>query len=157
MGECFMENNQAISHITSIISSCKELEDIGYGKTGTRKIIRETIHFIWETGLNKETKFSKKRARSLSASKEENNKNLIYDHPIPLKIIIEMLFKLENIDEKNVELILSKYIKYGGVLITKNEDKILNGLGLQFKMPENWDREDIFARYKLANIEIINY
>ena len=93
-----MENNQAISHITSIISSCKELEDIGYGRTGTRKIIRETIHFIWETGLNKETKFSKKRARSLSASKEENNKNLIYDHPIPLKIIIEMLFKLENID-----------------------------------------------------------
>ena len=58
-----MENNQAISHITSIISFCKELEDIGYGRTGTRKIIRETIHFIWETGLNKETKFSKKRAR----------------------------------------------------------------------------------------------
>ena len=37
---------QAISHITSIISSCKVLEDIGYGRTGTRKIIRETIHFI---------------------------------------------------------------------------------------------------------------
>ena len=36
-----------------------------------------------------------------------------------------------------LKLILSKYIKYGGVLITKNEDKILNGLGLQFKMPEN--------------------
>ena len=46
---------------------------------------------------------------------------------------------------------------YNGVLITKNEDKILNGLGLQFKMPENWDREDIFARYKNANIEIINH
>ena len=34
---------------------------------------------------------------------------------------------------------------------------VLKGLGLQFKMPKNCDSEDIFARYKLANIEIINY
>jgi hypothetical protein len=67
-----------------------------------------------------------------------------------------MIFALDEIDEKNVELILLKYIGYGGILITTEEDKTLNSLGLQSKMPENWDKEDIFARYKLADIEIIN-
>ena len=42
--------------------------------TISRKIIRECIHFFWETGNNKPTKFSKKRIRSLMATKEHNNK-----------------------------------------------------------------------------------
>ena len=150
-----MKHNKEIPYITSIISSCKKLEDLGYGKTGTRRIVRETIHFIWETGIGKKSKFSKDRLRSYKASKENKNSNLRYDHPVPLRVIIEMIFALDEIDEKNVELILLKYIKYGGVLITTEEDKTLNNLGLQSEMPGNWDKDDIFARYKLADIEII--
>lgn len=150
-----MQNIKEIHLLASIISSCKTLEDIGYGKTGPRKIIRETIHFIWETGLNKPAKFSKKRIRSHMASKERNNQNLRYDHPVPLKIIIEKLFALDEIDEKNVKKLLSKYIKNGGVLITKDEDKTLTEIGLKSSMPDNWDGVDVYARYKSANIDLL--
>ena len=55
--------NSHLSEIASIISSCRRLEELGNNKTGPRKIIRDAIFFIWETGVNKPTKFSKKRAR----------------------------------------------------------------------------------------------
>ena len=118
--------NSHLSEIASIISSCRRLEELGNNKTGPRKIIREAIFFIWETGVNKPTKFSKKRARSIRASKEKDIKNLRYDHPIPLKIIIEKLYSLEEINEASLLRILNRYIKEGGILITKEEDKVLN-------------------------------
>ena len=146
--------NSHLSEIASIISSCRRLEELGNNKTGPRKIIREAIFFIWETGVNKPTKFSKKRARSIRASKEKDIKNLRYDHPIPLKIIIEKLYSLEEINEASLLRILNRYIKQGGILITKEEDKLLNEKGLRSSMPKDWDEEDILARYKKAGIEI---
>ena len=151
-----MKDDRKISLITPIISSCKKFEEMGYGKTGSRKIIRECIHFFWETGNNKPTKFSKKRIRSLMATKENNNKNLRYDHPVPLRVVCEILFSLDKINEKNIKFILEKFIKNGGVLITKDEDNKLTKMGLKSSMPENWNGEDIFARYKKADIEIVH-
>ena len=151
------EKNNHLGEIASIISSCKRLEEMGNNKTGPRKIIREAIFFIWETGVNKFTKFSKNRARSIRASKVKDIKNLRYDHPIPLKIIIEKLYSLEKINEASVLKVLDKYLKDGGILITKEEDKILNEKGLQSSMPNDWDGIDTLARYKKAEIKLLDY
>ena len=70
---------------------------------------------------------------------------------VSMSVIVDMLLKVEPLTEANVKKILKKY--WHIIRITKEEDERLNKLGLNRKMPKNWDGKDPFARYKLAKIK----
>ena len=144
---------QLIPIITDILNSCIELEKAGVSATGPNKILRETLHFIWEVSEIK--KYDDKRLRSEKGFLDIR-KNLAYDHPIPMKIILSKLKSTYPVKQESVEAVLQKYLRHGGVLITKGEHDLLRDIGLASKMPSDWDGEDIFARYKKAGISIKN-
>jgi hypothetical protein len=65
--------------------------------------------------------------------------------------IVNWLMELDPITPKEVEELLTKYFRV--MLVTKDEHARLNASGFRSKMPKEWDRLDVFARYKLVGIE----
>ncbi|MDO6803031.1 hypothetical protein Q4595_11280 [Wenyingzhuangia sp. 1_MG-2023] len=98
---------------------------------------------------------------SIEANKTRDKKLVVEkEHIVPLKVIEEKLLELgTKATIENIKIILDKYVKFA--TITKIEDQILNNKGLKSRMPsEYYDSEhelygDLFARYKIADIELI--
>lgn len=97
-----------------------------------------------------------KSALDLLGDKTEVNKsisdNLRHEHSVPLIYLAEkILFEMPR-DSTELE-IFQKIKTFGAVVImTRDEDK---NLELKNKMPENWDQQDIFARYGKLTSQII--
>jgi len=54
------------------------------------------------------------------------------------------------VDKNKVKILLEKYFHV--ILVTKDEHRRLNASGLRSKMPEDWDGENIWARYEAVDI-----
>ena len=83
--------------------------------------------------------------------KNKQNK-ITYEHPIPSKVVFELILKANN--EIEILSILKKtdYI----VILSHFEDLKLRNKGLVSSMPENWNYgDDVFARYEKANIKVL--
>lgn len=85
---------------------------------------------------------------------ENGNCKFTYEHMVPKyeyieKEIQEMALN-DKLELKKIEDLVRKY--YYVALILKKEDKKLP----RKEMPEDWNREDIYSRYKKAGIELIN-
>jgi hypothetical protein len=59
---------------------------------------------------------------------------------------------MKHLTAKAVTKVLKKW--YSVRLVTYDEDRRLLKSGLRFKMPDNWDKKDIFARYKAVGIKV---
>ena len=77
---------------------------------------------------------------------------LIHEHPVPRKEIRARLFSLEQATPESVQTILDALCF--GVVVTKVEDVALIKAGLNAKMPDGWDGKDVYARYKVVDIEV---
>ena len=97
---------------------------------------------------------------SLEAKLENNRKNVVKEHVIPLKRITQELVQLaeSNITSlKDIAECLDKLVVFA--TITKEEDKRLRDQKLNSKMPAGYDLEgdplykDPYARYKVTGIE----
>ena len=83
--------------------------------------------------------------------KTKKNK-ITYEHPIPSKVVFNLILKAKS--EIEIIDILKKtdYI----VILSHYEDEKLRAKGLISSMPEGWSYGDnVFARYEKANIEVL--
>ena len=83
--------------------------------------------------------------------KTKKNK-ITYEHPIPSKVVFNLILKAKS--EIEIIDILKKtdYI----VILSHYEDEKLRAKGLISSMPEGWNYGDnVFARYEKANIEVL--
>ena len=83
--------------------------------------------------------------------KTKKNK-ITYEHPIPSKVVFDLMLKAKS--EIEIIDILKKtdYI----VILSHYEDEKLRAKGLISSMPEGWSYGDnVFARYEKANIEVL--
>lgn len=79
-------------------------------------------------------------------------KELRHDHAVPKKLLIERLKRLTSTATVNdVEEVLQRYCI--GVVITRDEDRLLNRIGLQSCLPDGCD-DDPLARYRAADIAL---
>ena len=62
-----------------------------------------------------------------------------------------MLMDMSTINKDKIRNILEKYFHV--LLVTKEEHRRLNASGLRSKMPDDWDGENIWARYDAIGIE----
>lgn len=86
------------------------------------------------------------------AIKKSLSDNLRHEHSVPLIYLAEnILFKMP---KEATELDIFEKIKYLGIVVimTRDEDSALK---LKSKMPDNWDRQDIFARYDDLKSQIV--
>ncbi|WP_339627092.1 hypothetical protein [uncultured Winogradskyella sp.] len=119
-------------------------------------------NYITKSGKANWSKIPWNEYVSIEANKTRDKKLVVEkEHIVPLKVIETKLLELGNkATIESIKIVLDKYVKFA--TITKIEDKILNDKGLKSKMPnEFYDSEhelyeDLFARYKIAKIELIN-
>lgn len=76
------------------------------------------------------------------------------EHAIPLKVLVKELYSFNEIKTPDLKLFLDK--KLISVLITKSEQKLLDSTEYQIKdkMPFDWNKEDVFVRFKIVQIAI---
>lgn len=127
--------------VDSLLWQIKGFKDGQVSERATNRILRATLRRI-------KHKVAGHSIESVNAS--STNK----DHAIPVKVIIKMLMETSELTKESALGILGKF--YISVTITKQEHiSVLKKLGLESEMPENWDGNDQFARYKHAGIEVV--
>jgi len=86
----------------------------------------------------------------------KKNQGLVGDHCVPLNSIFAYLVKEKQnstFSRDEIERFLDYHLEV--VMITKEEDKILNDNGVKSKMPNDWEFfGDKYARYKISGINI---
>ena len=83
--------------------------------------------------------------------KTKKNK-ITYEHPIPSKVVFNLILKAKSEIEITDILKKTDYI----VILSHYEDEKLRAKGLISSMPEGWSYGDnVFARYEKANIEVL--
>lgn len=149
-----MDDAQRLALIAETVRYCQHVKLMDMPSRCYSKALREPIHFLWERRENRQKiqvpKFRSKSAVGLSFGKRE----VIYDHAIPFRGLQKELLQLDPVTPEAVFEILSKYETI--VLITAEDERRLRRVGLSSKMPDGWDGKDALARYKAAEIEVID-
>jgi hypothetical protein len=79
--------------------------------------------------------------------------DLRHEHSVPRRLLITMLLEMSAPTEAAVRCILDLCV---GVVVTVEEDRALNAVGMRSRMPEGWDGRDVFARYRAVGIEVVD-
>ena len=95
---------------------------------------------------------SEKALKQVESNKKQSLKGTVFEHMVPKSEYIQKLCeekaKKGILKQKDVEQLLKKY--FHCALITSDEDKLLK----RNKMPEGWNKKNIFARYEKAHIKL---
>lgn len=85
-------------------------------------------------------------------AKDMLTKNLIHEHTIPRRVLIEELMSLKSTSPSLIHDFLSRYCF--ATVVTKDEDELLRKAGLNSKMPIGWtfSNGDVMARYVEAHL-----
>lgn len=87
-----------------------------------------------------------------AASRVAKDIPLRHEHLVPRKILIDMFFKLREDELHKIEELFRRYCI--GVVVTAEEDRLLNKAGFKQKMPaDNW-LENPWVRYAHVEIKI---
>jgi hypothetical protein len=125
--------------LASILWQIKGLTDGKVTERVTKRILRATLRRIEPRKIGTSE-------NGLLASKVES------DHAVPLSVIVDKIINQNEMDEKILFSLLSKYLV--SVNITNEEHMRLKDLGLQSSMPNGWDHSDPYARYAAAQIKL---
>lgn len=94
---------------------------------------------------------------NINAGKKPD-KELVHEHSVPKCVLGEKLDEMYENKQTSEEEIFSLIDKFcHAVVVTKEEDALLNKAGLRSKMPTTFgfnDGDDLFCRYHLAGIKI---
>ena len=95
----------------------------------------------------------KNKGLDISKRSIKTKKNKItYEHPIPSKVVFNLIMEAKNENEITSILKNTDYI----VILSHFEDNKLRKASLISSMPDNWKYgDDIFARYKKVNINVL--
>jgi hypothetical protein len=140
---------ERVQFIASLVEASRHMLLKGGKKARSpiRLLLRQAIFCFWES--REFHKFDSRRPRSVMALKNPAQA-VSYDHVIPMSIVADKLLTGE-ISHGAIREILDKWVL--ACVITKDEDRHLDRLGLRQEMPRDWDGADLFARYKAAGIE----
>jgi len=122
---------------------------------GTKLSVIHSILWCW-TEINGKYVGCKFWSRKAIAQHKELGtvKDLRHEHIVPRSIINKKLLEM---DAPTADIIFDLLEAYCiAIVVTLDEDKCLNKLGLRSKMPDDWDEIDPWARHKKARIEVVD-
>jgi glucose-6-phosphate isomerase len=135
------------------VKQAKEAVAYGFTLNHCNRNLKIALHQYWQNktlGLSSISQ-KKKIPRSKAALKKPLNQCRV-EHTVPLTVIVNHLMGMKNLNPKAVANVLKKW--HSVMLVTYDEDRRLLKSGLRFKMPDNWDKKDILARYKAVGIKV---
>jgi len=135
---------------------CADIAEVLNSKTlshGTKRSVVDHVLWVWSEFHGKYEGCPYWSESAIESGEEDVD--LIHDHAIPRKLIREEIFKHdENANTQTIRDILEKNCI--GVVITKDEDLILNGRKLRSAMPLGKTINDTWSRYTDSNIRIFH-
>ncbi len=148
-----MDDTRRLQLVAEAVRYCQRVAEMGMPASCYSKALREPIYFLWQKRAGK-SKASIARFRSKNAvGLSFGNWQLVFDHAVPFKYLQAELLKLVDVTTHSVENVLNKFGTV--VLITKEENDLLNAAGYRSDMPKDWDGIDPLARYKAVGIEVL--
>jgi hypothetical protein len=143
-----------------VITKVRELRDAEIAKKVWGGALSEAVvtYHNCKDGRNNSVKYQSdaakiipKAARKTKDSYGKSRNAVTWDHIVPHAVCQSWLLECKSTAE--IQSLLEKYSFV--VEITHEEDARLNALHLRSKMPAGWgpDNDDIFARYRAANIQ----
>jgi hypothetical protein len=142
-----------IDYILFTVKQAKEAQAYGIPRNYCRRNLNVALLQFWqnkELGLHNISR-KKDMPRSKAAWKKPLNECRV-EHAVPFTVVVNCLMDMKHLTVKAVTNVLKKW--YVVMLVTKEEDLRLLKSGLRYKMPDNWDKKDVFARYKAVGIVV---
>ena len=141
-----------LDYIIFAVKQAKEAEKFGFTRNHCCRNLKMALQQYWQ---NKTLRQHPQIHRTeIPRSKEAVGRDLRecnVEHVVPQMLIVNWLMDMPPLTKDKVGALLKKYFRV--LLITKDEHARLNASGLRSKMPENWDEEDVWARYRAVGIE----
>ncbi len=141
-----------IDFIVFAIKQAREAEAYGFSRNICCRNLKTAISFYWQNktlGLSGVSQ-KKNMPRSKKALKKDLSECDI-EHVVPMMVIVNMLMDMKSITKTKVENRLKKYLHV--LLVTKEEHRKLNSSGLRYKMPDDWDGKNVWARHERVGVE----
>lgn len=149
-----MDDSRNLELIAEAVRYCQRVAEMGMPSSCYSKALREPIYFLWQKKPRKSKAsiagFRSKNAIGLGYGKQQ----VVLDHAVPFKYLLAELLKLTEVTANSVEGVLRLEKFNTLVLITKEENDLLNASGYGSTMPKDWDGIDILARYKAVGIDV---
>ena len=141
-----------LDFIVFAINQAKEAEKYGFTRNECCRSLKTALHQYWQNktiGLHGQSQ--KKNISRSKAAVGKKLKDCDVEHVVPQMVIVNMLMDISPLTKSEVERILKTYFRV--LLVTKDEHQKLNTSGLRSKMPSNWDKKDVWARYSAVGIQ----
>jgi len=137
-------SKEEICRDVAFVISCETLH------IGTRLAVVDQVFWVWTEfdGKYDGCKYWSKKAKALP--KGEAKGNLVHEHLVPRKVVRQKLLRCKSAND--VRTVLETWCI--GVVVTREEDQLLNSLRLGSAMPHDWDGIDPWARYTKAGIRL---
>ncbi|MDA3902509.1 MAG: hypothetical protein PF441_03545 [Desulfuromusa sp.] len=130
-----------INMMIKVIKDCQEHKQMG------------TPNRVWSTYFRYALNELEKDSTFVSDSVKKNpDQKVIHEHTVPFRILRDKLMGLKDVNSKSVSNILNQL--HVVTKITYEEDQKLKDAKLNIEMPEDWNGENPFARYKAVGISI---
>ncbi|WP_104001694.1 hypothetical protein [Marinobacterium lutimaris] len=144
-----------LDFIVFAIEQAKEAENYGFTRNECCRNLKTALHQYWQNKtMRLHGQFQKKNIPRSKAAVGMELINCDVEHVVPQMEIVNMLMDMNPLSKQEVESVLKNYFRV--LLVTKEEHQRLNASGLRSKMPSNWDRKDVWARYNAVGIEVEN-
>ena len=141
-----------IDYILFSVKQAIEAESFGFTRNECCRNLKTALHQYWQNktlGLHGQSQ--KKNIPRSKAAIGKDSREFEVEHVSPQMYIVNMLMDMSTINKDKIRNILEKYFHV--LLVTKEEHRRLNASGLRSKMPDDWDGENIWARYDAVGIE----
>ena len=147
-----VSEQERIEAVRQILIQLYILTDKEFPDSRITRVEREAIFFIYE-GTDKYAQSKPHSADARALRKRHSQKDfrqlITCDHAIPLATLREQC-KAATASHEAMANCLQRFIQIA--IITREEDVRLNKLGLRRQLPTGSAVDDMFARYRAANI-----
>ena len=141
-----------LDYIIFAVKQAKEAEKFGFTRNHCCRNLKMALQQYWQNKtLRQHPQIHRKE---IPRSKEAVGRDLsecTVEHVVPQMVIVNKLMDMSPLTKDKVGALLKKYFRV--LLVTKDEHVRLNASGLRSTMPNDWDEEDVWARYRAVGIE----
>ena len=142
--------NTPAEKILFILNQVRDAEAVGFPRNLVNRNLRLAITHYWGYGVLGFSTINKAAVPRSYAAKNLGPGECIYEHAVPMTVLMYELLKPRYDTGRKVANHLSRL--YRVCLVTYEENQRLRSLGLNSLMPEDWDGKDPWARYRAAGI-----
>lgn len=105
-------------------------------------------------GGKKSAAYMSKEALLVYKNEGYKTGKLVLEHSVPVSVLNSWILELKYPTYLDIANIVYQWTELA--LITKEEHNRLSEISLAMRMPDDWDNLDKFARYKKADIELVD-